>query len=397
MDTRPRRYDDVERFEIQMKSLSIAIIGAGIGGLAAAALLLRQGHAVRVYEQAPAFARVGAGIQMAPNAVKVLRALGVEDFLRRTAFRSERALSRVWDSGEITSDLPLGDDVEAKFGAPYFFLHRADLHEAIASVVPESLVQLNRKLTGFEQHDNKVRLAFADGSYETADAVIAADGVHSLVRERLLGPEHAHFTGKVAYRTTFKAERMKGVHVPTVRTKWWGADRHMVIYPVTSERDEIYFVTSQPEKADWRTAESWSAKGDLDELRASFAGFHPEVQAVLNAASEVHKWALFEREPLPRWRLDGGRVVLLGDACHPMTPYMAQGAASALEDAMVLSRCLEDIGNDGIAAALKRYEDTRKPRTSQIQMQSSKNTWLKGETDPAWVYGYDACTAALAS
>ncbi len=382
-----------------MKPLSIAIIGAGIGGLAAAALLLRQGFGVRVYEQAPAFARVGAGIQMAPNAVKVLRALGVEDFLRRTAFRSERALSRVWDSGKITSDLPLGDAVETKFDAPYFFLHRADLHEAIASVVPASLVQLNRKLTGFEQHENNVTLTFADGTHETADAVIAADGVHSLVRELLLGPEHAHFTGKVAYRTTFKAERMKGVHVPVVRTKWWGADRHMVIYPVTADRDEIYFVTSQPEKAEWRTAESWSAKGDLDALRASFAGFHPEVQAVLNAATEVHKWALFERDPLPGW--GHGRVILLGDACHPMTPYMAQGAASALEDAMVLSRCMEGVDNDGIAAALKRYEATRKPRTSKIQMQSSKNTWLKGEikgeTDPAWVYGYDACTADLAA
>ena len=376
-------------------SLSVAVIGAGIGGLAAAALLLRQGFGVRVYEQAPAFARVGAGIQMAPNAVKVLRALGVEDFLRRTAFRSERALSRVWDSGEITSDLPLGDAVETKFGAPYFFLHRADLHAAVASVVPEGLVQLKRKLTGFEQTERKVTLTFADGSHETADAVIAADGVHSLVREQLLGAEHAHFTGKVAYRTTFKAARMKGVYVPAVRTKWWGADRHMVIYPVTADRDEIYFVTSQPEKAEWRTAESWSAKGDLDELRASFAGFHPEVQAVLNAATEVHKWALFEREPLPSW--GRGRVVLLGDACHPMTPYMAQGAASALEDAMVLSRCMQGIDNDGIATALKRYEATRKPRTSRIQMQSSKNTWLKGETDPAWVYGYDAGTADLAA
>ncbi len=383
-----------------MTPVSIAIIGAGIGGLAAAALLLRRGFAVRVYEQAPAFARVGAGIQMAPNAVKVLRALGVEDHLRRTAFRSARAVSRVWDTGEVTSDLPLGDDVEAKFGAPYFFLHRADLHAAIASVVPAGRVALKRKLTGLAQNAHGVALTFADGTTASADAVIAADGVHSLVRELLLGAEHAHFTGKVAYRTTFKAARMNGTHVPTVRTKWWGADRHMVIYPVTAARDEIYFVTSQREKAEWRTAESWSAKGDLDELRASFAGFHEEVQAVLNAATEVHKWALFERDPLPRWQLEGGRVVLLGDACHPMTPYMAQGAASALEDAMVLSRCMEGVNAAGVAAAFKRYEATRKPRTSRIQTQSSKNTWLKGEikgeADPAWVYGYDACTAPLA-
>ena len=378
-----------------MQPLSIAIIGAGIGGLAAAAFLLQQGHTVRVYEQAPAFARVGAGIQMAPNAVKVLRALGVEDPLRQVAFRSPRAVSRVWDTGEVTSDLPLGDAVEATFGAPYFFLHRADLHAAIASAVPEGVVTLNCKLVGVVQNNFGVALTFADGTQVTADAVIAADGVHSLVRELLLGPEHARFTGRVAYRTTFDLALMQGMHVPTVRTKWWGPDRHMVIYPVTAAGDEIYFVTSQPEKAEWLTAESWSARGNLEELRASFAGFHAEVQAVLNAAKQVHKWALFERDPLPRW--GEGRIVLLGDACHPMTPYMAQGAASALEDAMVLSRCMQGVNGDGIAAAFQRYEATRKPRTSQIQAQSSKNTWLKGETDPAWVYGYDACAAALAS
>ena len=374
-------------------SLNIAIIGAGIGGLAAAAFLSRQGHTVRVFEQAPAFARVGAGIQMAPNATKVLRALGVEDQLRGVAFQSPRMVSRVWDTGEVTSDMPMAAEAEAKYGSPYFFMHRADLHDAIASVVPQGIVSLNRKVTGFTQSISGVTLTFTSGATEHADALIAADGVHSLVREQLLGPEKAHFTGKVAYRTTFDAARMQGVNVPQHRTKWWGKDRHMVIYPVTARRDEIYFVTSQPEKAEWLTPESWSARGDLNELRASFAGFHPEVQAVLNAAGRVHKWALFEREPLPSW--GKGRVVLLGDACHPMTPYMAQGAASALEDAMVLSRCLENVASNDVAAALKRYEATRKPRTSQIQSQSSKNTWLKGETDPAWVYGYDARSAAL--
>ena len=349
---------------------------------------------MRVFEQAPAFARVGAGIQMAPNATKVLRALGVEDRLRRVAFQSPRMVSRVWDSGEITSDMPMAAEAEAKYGSPYFFLHRADLHGAIASGVPEDSVTLNCKLTRFEQTASGVTLKFADGSSTDADALIAADGVHSRVREQLLGADKAHFTGKVAYRTTFNAARMQGVQVPRHRTKWWGEDRHMVIYPVTANRDEIYFVTSQPEQAEWLTPESWSAKGDLDELRASFAGFHAEVQAVINAAESVHKWALFERDPLPRW--GDGRVVLLGDACHPMTPYMAQGAASALEDAIVMARCLEGVASADIASALRRYEAVRKPRTSQIQSQSSKNTWLKGETDPAWVYGYDARNAPLA-
>ena len=156
----------------------------------------------------------------------------------------------------------------------------------------------------------------------------------------------------------------------------------------------IYFTTSTPERADWITRESWSTKGDLGELHAAFAHFHPDVRAVLAAAPEVHKWGIFERDPLPTWWR--GRVVLLGDACHPMTPYMAQEAAAALEDAAVLARCLADNDNE-IEPAFQLYEATRKPRASAIQTNSSKNTWLKGDTDPAWVYGYDATTAELRS
>jgi salicylate hydroxylase/6-hydroxynicotinate 3-monooxygenase len=240
-----------------------------------------------------------------------------------------------------------------------------------------------------------VTLAFADGERIHADAVIGADGVHSLVRETLLGPEKPRFTGRVAYRTTFPASRLGETRITPARTKWWGPDRHMVVYYVTAARDELYFVTSVPESAEWMTRESWSAKGDLEELRTAYAGFHPEVQAVLNACPEVYKWALLDRDPLPRWF--EGRVVLLGDACHPMTPYMAQGAASALEDAAVLTRCLEGIDEDGLQRAYALYEATRKPRASAIQTNSSNNTWLRTSTDPGWVYGYDACTAPLGS
>lgn len=371
--------------------LRIAIVGAGIGGLAAAALLRRAGHEVTVYEQAARFARVGAGIQMAPNAMKVLRLLGVEERLVRVAFRSESALSRTWDTGEVTSRLPLGREVERRFGAPYLFLHRADLHAAIGSAVPQGVVRLGMKLRALEQTAREVALVFEGGARATADAVIGADGVHSLVREIILGAERPRFTGRVAYRATYPAARLRAPITP-VRTKWWGPDRHMVVYYVTAARDELYFVTSVPERADWITPESWSAKGDLAELKAAYRGFHPEVQAVLDACPEVYKWGLFEREPLPRW--SEGRVTLLGDACHPMTPYMAQGAACALEDAAVLARCLSGCGGD-LPRAFRTYEATRKPRASAIQAGSSANTWLRGDTDPAWVYGYDACTAPL--
>lgn len=372
---------------------SIAIVGAGIGGIAAGVLLSRLGYAVTIYDQATRFARVGAGIQQTPNAMKVHRKLGTEPRLRRTAFAAPVGMSREWDSGRITNELPLGDEIERRYGAPYLLMHRAELHAALESVLPAGIVRFNRKLVGLEQNAQGVTLAFADGSRASADGLIGADGVHSVVRECMLGPEKPRYTGRVAYRTTFPS-RLLGAHrITRARTKWWGQDRHMVVYYVTADCDELYFVTSQPEDAQWMTRESWSQKGGLEVLREAYAGFHPEVRAILDACPEVHKWALMERDPLPRWC--EARVTLLGDACHPMTPYMAQGAASALEDAAILSRCLEGIDADGIAGAFKRYQANRLPRTAEIQTTSSKNTWMRSATDPTWVYGYDVWSAPL--
>ena len=178
---------------------------------------------------------------------------------------------------------------------------------------------------------------------------------------------------------------MDGRDIDGSRTKWWGVDRHIVIYYTTAARSEIYFVTSVPEPAEWVTPESWSTKGELSELRAGYEGFHADVRAVLDACPECHKWAILEREPLPRW--SDGRVVLLGDACHPMTPYMAQGAATSIEDAAVLARCFEAASD--IESAFALYEAHRKPRTSRIQAISSANTWMQGgDTDTSWLYGY---------
>jgi 2-polyprenyl-6-methoxyphenol hydroxylase-like FAD-dependent oxidoreductase len=375
------------------KTPSIAIVGAGIGGLAAATALRKAGLDVQVYEQASKFARVGAGIQMTPNAMKVLRGLGLEERLRAIAFEPKSGLNRDHDTGAVSNELPIAGVMEERYGAPFLVMHRADLHASLAAAVPADLVHLNKKLTGLTQDAGGVTVSFTDGSQAHADIVIGADGVHSVVREITLGAESPRFTGKVAYRTTFPS-RLLDRELPPSRTKWWGPDRHIVIYYVTSNRDEVYFVTSQPEPAEWMTRESWSAKGDLKVLRDSFAAFHPEVRAVLAACPDVYKWALFERNPLPTWIQ--GRVALLGDACHPMTPYMAQGAASALEDAAVLSRCLAGVTADSVGTALRRYEATRKPRASEIQGSSSKNTWMRQSTDPGWVYGYDAWATELA-
>ena len=373
------------------RPLSIAIVGAGIGGLAAAACLRRVGIDVDVYEQAQRFTRIGAGIQQSPNAMKVLRALGLEQHLREHGFQAHGSLNRAYDSGDLLWERPMGSHSETRYGAPYLLLHRGDLHAALASIVPDKIVSRSRKLIGLEQHNGSVRLAFADGTHADADAVIGADGVHSVVREALFGREAPHFTGRVAYRTTFPASRLGDLAIDDA-AKWWGPDRHIVIYYLNPRRDEVYFVTSTPEP-DF-SVESWSAKGDLQVLRAAYADFHPTVRGVLNACPDVHKWAIVERDPLSRW--SDGKITLLGDACHPMTPYMAQGAATAIEDAAVLSRCLDGVEADGIADAFRRYENTRKDRTARIQMVSRSNNMGRIRDTIDQVYSYDAWQAPLA-
>ena len=373
------------------RPLSIAIVGAGIGGLAAAACLRRVGIDVRIYEQAQRFARVGAGIQQSPNAMKVLRALGLEPRLREHGFQASGSFNRAHDTGELLWERPIGSSAETRYGAPYLLLHRGDLHAALASVVPDDIIERNRKLVGLEQRPGAVALFFADGSRAEADAVIGADGVHSVVRETLFGRQAPHFTGRVAYRTTFPAALLGGLAIDD-SAKWWGPDRHIVIYYINPPRDELYFVTSTPEP-DF-AVESWSAKGDLRVLRHAYREFHPTVRGVLDACPDVHKWAIVVRDPLPRW--SQGNITLLGDACHPMTPYMAQGAATSIEDAAVLSRCLEGVDRDGIAAAFERYEATRKERTARIQMVSRSNNMNSIRDEIDQVYGYDAWQTKLA-
>jgi salicylate hydroxylase/6-hydroxynicotinate 3-monooxygenase len=370
-------------------SPSIAIIGAGMGGLTFAAALHRRGIAARIYEQAAQFVRLGAGIQMSPNAMRVLRGIGLEPRIRATAFQPNSWTNREWDTGVLTNELPLGAEAEAKYGAPYLLMHRGDLHEALVSAVPAEALVLGKKLVDLDWRDAGVTLRFADGTSAQADAVVAADGIHSRVRELWLGTERANYTGRVAYRTTFPAALLQGFPIDEC-CKWWGPDRHIVIYYVTANRDEVYFVTSVPEPE--FTVESWSATGDLGKLRAAFVGFHDQVQRVVHACPAVHKWAIVDRDPLPRW--GEGPMVLLGDAGHPMTQYMAQGAATAMEDAVLLSRAIET-SPANIPAAFACYQAVRKERTARIQGTSQQNTWMRQATDPAWVYGYDAWTTPL--
>lgn len=381
----------------------IAIIGAGMGGLAAAAALRQRGINVQIYEQAARFLRIGAGIQMSANAMKVHRMLGLEERLRKMAFQHRARRHRYFDSGVYESEFDMSV-VERKFGAPHLMMHRGDLHAALLSLVPDAVVHLNKQLVNLEQDANGVTLLFADGTRATASAVIGADGVHSVVRAKLFGAEQPHYTGRIAYRSTFPSALLGDLDLGDISTKWWAPDRHIVIYYVTKQKDEVYFTTSIPAaKAD---LESWSLKGDLAELRSAFAAFHPEVRQVLAACPDANKWPIFDRDPQEQWGM--GRVYLLGDACHPMTPYMAQGAATAIEDAVILARCLEGVASADLPLALQQYQRVRQPRASRIQSLSNlnKRNWMrvdpnapdaavKEDSDPGWVYEYDACTAPL--
>jgi 6-hydroxynicotinate 3-monooxygenase len=376
-----------------MTKLSVAVVGAGMGGLATAAALRRAGIAVNVYEQASKFTRLGAGIQIGCNAMKVLRGFGLEPLMRASAFYPRSWNNREYHSGDVRFDMIFGETAEAHYGAPYLLGHRGDLHSALASAVPAEAIHLAHRVVGIDQGaDRGVKLTFANGSSIEADAVVASDGVHSFVKEQLFGKDEPNFTGRIAYRTVFPAALLNGYAVDDC-TKWWGPDRHIVIYYVKPDRSEVYFVTSQPEPG--FTVESWSSMGYVGELRKAFEDFHPQVRHVLAACPSVHKWALVDRNPEARW--GEGNVTLLGDACHAMTPYMAQGAAMAIEDAAVLSRCLDGVDRDGVEAAFRRFEATRKPRTSRVQLSSRTNTWLKTRTDPDWVYGYDAWNEPLAT
>ncbi|MFE2042819.1 FAD-dependent monooxygenase [Streptomyces sp. NPDC059477] len=370
-------------------SVHIGIVGGGIGGLAAALALRARGHRATVFEQAPAFGRVGADINLTPNAVRALDELGVGDALRETAARPSHRISRTWDTGRETSRLEMSDTAERKYGAPQLTIHRADLLSALEAALDPEMIRLGHRLTTLEQEEGQgVRLSFADAPAAEVDAVLGADGIHSVVRTALFGRESPEFTGVVAYRAVFPTDRLDLPDLGAF-TKWWGPDpdTQIVTFPLNRGRDTFVFATTRQHS--W-TEESWTSTGDVAELRRMYGHFHPEARALLNACDSVLKSALYVRDPLPRWSI--GCATLLGDAAHPMMPFMAQGAGMAIEDAAVLACAVSEQSRD-LAVALRTYENARLARTSRIQLGSRGNTWLKSAEDADWVYGYDAWNA----
>jgi salicylate hydroxylase len=368
----------------------IAIAGAGISGLAAAIALHRAGFEVEVYEQAARFGRIGAAINLCPNAVKVLDGLGVGPALRDRAHIPAFRNSLVYDTAKETSRTDLTDSI-ARYGAPPIMTHRADLLDALEGAVPAGCVHLGHRLVGIEPHDEFVTLVFANGARREAAGLIGADGIHSVVRAHLFGAESPTYSGMTAYRGIVPKSRLPDLDF-SGSTKWWGPTLKSMLVTFSINRGEEVFIFSTKEQPE-ADRESWSAEAEVAELRAAFADYHPDAQRTLAAIDKPLKTALYVRESLPRW--GEGRITLLGDACHPMLPFMAQGAAMGLESVAVLQRCLEASGGD-IAAAFDRYQRTRLERASSIQQESNRNNWLRFTNDADRVYGFDAWTTPLA-
>lgn len=377
-----------------MSTLNIGIAGGGVGGLAAAIALRQQGHHVTVFEQAQGFSRVGADINLTPNVVRAIDGLGAGAAIRERGAQPTFRISRDWDTGQETSRLGMSNVAEARYGAPQVTIHRADIIEALAEQFPLEHIHFGQRIRALTQDGQGVQLQLADGTSPSFDVVIGADGIHSRVRTALFGEESPRFTGVVSFRSVVPTERVQ--HVPEIEafTKWWGPNpqSQIVTFPLNQGRETFIFATTGQES--W-TEESWTSEGDVNELRSFYQDFHPDARALLDACDSTLKSALYEREPLPRWSV--GTVTLLGDACHPMLPFMAQGAGMAIEDAVVLGRALAGAGSRAEAErALLTYENARKERTAQIQIGSRGNQWMKTQGNADWVYGYDAWHVPLA-
>lgn len=372
------------------RSTTIAIVGAGLGGMTAAGLLQRAGFRVKVYEQAAAFSRIGAGIHFSSNVMLVMRRLGIERALSDIGLHPDAFVSRKWDTGEVLFELPFDAAAEAHYGAAYINVHRGDLHAILESSLEPGTVSFGKKLMQVDTSGKRPRLTFADADVIDVDVVIGADGVNSKVRETIAGPGKPRYTGHVAHRSIFPAARLNGLPIRAC-SKWWGAGNHILVYYMTQTREEVYLVTSAPQ-AQWNETASY-VPCDRDEFLAVFDGYHQELRAVIEAAPDVTKWPVFERERIESWHT--GNVVLLGDAAHAMRPYMAAGAAMAIEDAAVLARCIAEVGDADPRESFRWYEANRMSRVNKVQHISETNTWLRDPIDPSWLFTYDACAVPL--
>jgi salicylate hydroxylase len=385
--------------------MRVAIVGGGIGGLAAALFCKRAGvRDVSVFEQSKELREIGAGIQVAPNAVRLLRRLGLGDALADVAVCLEGGWEfRRWEDGRVLFSQPLGDASERMFGEPYYVVHRGHLLDLLHDAVPDEWIHLGHRCVAIANDGDEVVVSFENGATVRADAVIGADGIHSVIHDSILPPEPATFSGLAAYRALVPASEAPEVARRPVTTLWLGPDRHFVHYPV-SAGEEINIVTCNP--AGDFAEESWTADGRVDDLAAEYDGWDDRVQQLIAAVTQTKQYAFYDREPLKHWTQ--GRVALMGDAAHPMMPFFAQGASQAIEDGAVLALCLREATAANVETALERYELLRRERASKVQAvsrerrrhhhlpdgaeQRRRDEQMANE-DPlghnAWIYGHD--------
>ncbi len=337
----------------------VAIIGGGIGGATAGCALAQAGLEVSVYEAAPELKEIGAGVALHPNAMRVLRMIGVEDAVRRVAGRSEHLVTCDGRTGRTISKISRAQQA-ATYGLAGATVHRADLLDVIAAALPAGSVTLGKRCATVESHDDTAVARFEDGSEIEADVIIGADGIHSRVRAALFGPDDPRFTGKICYRSVVGMEAIAGAKPSTDNAQWLGPHGTIVLYPLRG--NQLVNVVAHYDDEHYRH-ESWINECDRAEVLDRYAGWHESLRRVFAAGDTWYKWALYDRDPIPRWTQ--GRITILGDAAHPMLPYLGQGACQAIEDGAVLATALRAEPEDP-QRALERYERTRRPRASRV-------------------------------
>ena len=361
---------------MRQRDLRVLIAGGGIGGVTTALAFRQRGIDAHLFEQADAFREVGAGIQLSANATRVLRTLGLGEALARTAVYPEGRDYRAWDTGERVFWTPLGEQAEVHFGAPYYQVHRADLLDILVNALGDAGTHLNARVQAFEQDGHGVTIRLADGRIVTGNVLVGADGIHSTVRAQLSGREQPRYTGCVAWRGLVPAQRLTHLGLGRVTGVWMGPNRSIVQYYVSAGRTFNWIGIS---RSSHPAQESWLAEGRAEDALAEYVDWHPTIRAIIAATPRVLRQALYDREPLAEWRM--GRVVLLGDAAHPMMPFYAQGAGQSIEDAYVLAGCLA-LRPDQPVAALERYVRLRQPRTAWMQQLSRREEKLYQMADP---------------
>ena len=348
----------------------VVIAGAGIGGLTAGLSLLQRGFAVEIHEQSPVLAEIGAGLQVSANGARVLFALGLGPALRDVYAETAGKEIRLWSSGETWKLFDLGQTSVATWGFPYFMIHRADLLGILADAVERlapGTVRLNSRCTGVDRTPTGAVVHFEGRDPVAADAVIGADGVHSVIRQALFGKDQPQFTGYIAWRGLVPAAELPAHMLRPVGTNWVGPGGHVVHYLL--RRGELFNFVGVAERDDWQV-ESWTERGAQEHCAADFAGWHQDIQTVIGRLHAPFKWALLAREPMPRWSQDC--ITLLGDACHATLPFLAQGAVMAIEDGFILARCLAHF-TGSVETALAAYERLRRDRTAKVVLGSTAN------------------------